>query len=29
MSEVRLWSDGEVPDEPVAHAVVTYAIPSS
>ena len=29
VSEVRLWSDGEVPDEPVAHAVVTYAIPSS
>jgi len=29
VSEVRLWSDGGTADEPVAHAVVTYAIPSS
>ncbi len=28
VSEVRLWSDGGTPDEPVAHAVVTYAIPA-
>lgn len=29
VSEVRLWSDGADPSEPVAHATVTYAIPSS
>jgi acyl-coenzyme A thioesterase PaaI-like protein len=29
VSEVRLWSDGTDPSEPVAHATVTYAIPSS
>lgn len=28
VSEVRLWSDGGSPEEPVAHATVTYAIPS-
>jgi acyl-coenzyme A thioesterase PaaI-like protein len=28
VSEVRLWSDGGTPDEPVAHATVTYAIPT-
>src|SRR5690606_4765316 len=29
VSEVRLWSEGGTPDEPVAHATITYAIPSS
>lgn len=29
VSEVRLWSDGGTPDEPVAFATVTYAIPSA
>jgi uncharacterized protein (TIGR00369 family) len=29
VSEVRLWSDGTDPSTPVAHATVTYAIPSS
>ena len=29
VSEVRLWSDGTDPSEPVAHATVTYAIPSA
>jgi acyl-coenzyme A thioesterase PaaI-like protein len=29
VSEVRIWSDGGDPQEPVAHATVTYAIPSS
>ena len=29
VSEVRLWSDGRDPSAPVAHATVTYAIPSS
>lgn len=29
VSEVRLWSDGGSPEEPVAHAQVTYAIPST
>jgi acyl-coenzyme A thioesterase PaaI-like protein len=29
VSEVRLWSDGGTPDEPVAFATVTYAIPAS
>ena len=29
VSDVRLWSDGGSPDAPVAHATVTYAIPSS
>jgi acyl-coenzyme A thioesterase PaaI-like protein len=28
VSEVRLWSDGGDPSEPVAHATVTYAIPT-
>lgn len=28
VSEVRLWSDGGDPARPVAHATVTYAIPS-
>jgi acyl-coenzyme A thioesterase PaaI-like protein len=28
VSDVRLWSDGGDPSEPVAHATVTYAIPS-
>jgi len=28
VSDVRLWSEGGSADEPVAHAVVTYAIPS-
>lgn len=28
VSEVRLWSEGGSPDEPVAHATVTYAIPA-
>ena len=28
VSEVRLWSDGGDPAQPVAHATVTYAIPS-
>ena len=28
VSEVRLWSEGDDPAEPVAHATVTYAIPS-
>lgn len=28
VSEVRLWSEGGSPDDPVAHATVTYAIPS-
>lgn len=28
VSDVRLWSDGGNPDQPVAHAVVTYAIPT-
>ncbi|HSL56443.1 MAG TPA: PaaI family thioesterase [Acidimicrobiales bacterium] len=27
VSEVRLWSEGGDPSEPVAHATVTYAIP--
>ena len=27
VSEVRLWSDGTDPDDLVAHATVTYAIP--
>lgn len=27
VSEVRVWSDGTDPREPVAHATVTYAIP--
>ena len=27
VSEVRLWSDGSDPSQPVAHATVTYAIP--
>ena len=27
VSGVRLWSEGGDPDEPVAHATVTYAIP--
>ena len=27
VSEVRLWSDGRSPDDPVAFATVTYAIP--
>jgi uncharacterized protein (TIGR00369 family) len=29
VSEVRIWSAGGSPDEPVAFATVTYAIPSS
>lgn len=29
VSEVRLWSDGDDPSHPVAHATVTYAIPSA
>ena len=29
VSEVRLWSEGADPDDLVAHATVTYAIPSS
>ncbi len=29
VSEVRLWSEGTDPDDLVAHATVTYAIPSS
>lgn len=29
VSEVRLWSEGGDPAAPVAHATVTYAIPSS
>jgi uncharacterized protein (TIGR00369 family) len=29
VSEVRLWSDGTDPSALVAHATVTYAIPSS
>lgn len=29
VSEVRLWSEGGDPSEPVAHATVTYAIPSN
>lgn len=29
VSEVRLWSDGGSPDQPVAFATVTYAIPSA
>ena len=29
VSEVRLWSDGSDPSTPVAHATVTYAIPST
>ncbi len=29
VSEVRLWSDGGDPREPVAHATVTYAIPTN
>ena len=29
VSEVRLWSNGGSPDEPVAHATITYAIPSN
>jgi acyl-coenzyme A thioesterase PaaI-like protein len=29
VSEVRLWSEGSDPAAPVAHAVVTYAIPPS
>lgn len=29
VSEVRLWSDGGDPAEPLAHATVTYAIPSN
>ena len=29
VSEVRLWSDGTDPSTPVAHATVTYAIPST
>jgi uncharacterized protein (TIGR00369 family) len=28
VSEVRLWSEGADPSAPVAHATVTYAIPS-
>src|SRR5829696_6166411 len=28
VSEVRIWSVGGTPQEPVAHATVTYAIPS-
>lgn len=28
VSEVRLWSDGDDPAQPVAHATVTYAIPA-
>ena len=28
VSEVRLWSEGGDPGAPVAHATVTYAIPS-
>jgi acyl-coenzyme A thioesterase PaaI-like protein len=28
VSEVRLWSEGSDPGAPVAHATVTYAIPS-
>jgi uncharacterized protein (TIGR00369 family) len=28
VSEVRLWSEGSGPDDLVAHATVTYAIPS-
>jgi uncharacterized protein (TIGR00369 family) len=27
VSEVRIWSDGTDPRDPVAHATVTYAIP--
>ena len=27
VSEVRMWSEGAAPAEPVAHATVTYAIP--
>lgn len=29
VSEVRLWSDGGDPSQPVAHATVTYAIPAN
>jgi uncharacterized protein (TIGR00369 family) len=29
VSEVRLWSEGGDPAQPVAHATVTYAIPSN
>ena len=29
VSEVRLWSEGGDPNEPVAFATVTYAIPST
>ncbi|HEX4867637.1 MAG TPA: PaaI family thioesterase [Acidimicrobiales bacterium] len=29
VSEVRLWSEGGDPAQPVAHATVTYAIPSA
>ena len=29
VSEVRIWSEGGDPATPVAHATVTYAIPSS
>ena len=29
VSEVRLWSDGHGPDDLVAHATVTYAIPAT
>ncbi len=29
VSEVRLWSDGGDPSQPVAHATVTYAIPAA
>lgn len=29
VSEVRLWSEGGDPSEPVAHATVTYAIPAN
>lgn len=29
VTEVRIWSDGTDPADPVAHATVTYAIPST
>lgn len=29
VSEVRMWSEGSDPNAPVAHATVTYAIPSA
>jgi uncharacterized protein (TIGR00369 family) len=29
VSEVRLWSEGGDPSQPVAHATVTYAIPAT